>query len=194
MLRQVWERDTDMRFDMKSAPTALAILAGMLAPSVLPATQTTPEVTSRVLGLVEIEAVRMGALLQLRGLVGRGHAILRVGERDLCVMIPLRFAAGGFDGERIGISIGGPVRLALEDASLICQMATGEVVISDHFDVTGNPTRATDIRILSGFEESYGFVINPGLNIWAELFGPSCVAASCTPLDGLEDQTWEVER
>lgn len=174
-----------MRVDLKPILTAVAILAGLAVPRPLVATETTAR---PVLGLVEIARVHTGTLLQLRGMAGRGQATLRLPEHGLCVTIPLRFAAGDFGGREPADPLRGPVRLALHDPAMIRAMVNGHDIISDMFEVGMGASSDADIRILSGIEESFGFVLNPGLNIWAEIFGPRPVPSSCGPLDRLEDQ------
>jgi len=174
-----------MRGDLKPILTALAILAGLAVPHPLVATETSARA---VMGLVEIERVHTGTLLQLRGMAGRGQATLRLPEHGLCITIPLRFVAGDFGGRDPVEYPTGPVRLALHDPALIRAMVNGQDIVSDMFAVGMGASSDADIRILSGIEDSFGFVLNPGLNFWAEIFGPRPVPSSCGPLDRLEDQ------
>ncbi|MGI3183913.1 hypothetical protein [Nioella aestuarii] len=174
-----------MRYDPKSILTAFAILVGLAVPHPVVA----QEFTDRpVIGLVEIEQVHTGTLLQLRGMAGRGQATLRLSERDRCITIPLRFVAGDFGGRAPTRHPTGLVRLALLEPALVRAMVNGQDIVSDMFAVGTESTSNSDIRILSGIEESFGFVLNPGLNIWAEIFGPRSVPSSCEPLDQLADQ------
>ena len=174
-----------MTYDLKPILTALAILVGLAVPRPLVATETTAR---PVLGLVEIAQVHSGTLLQLRGMAGRGQATLRLLEHGVCITIPLRFVAGDFGGRDGSDHPTGPVRLALHDPALVRAMVNGQDIVSDRFAVGSGAGSAGEIRILSGLDDSFGFVLNPGLNFWAEIVGPRPIPASCGPLDRLDGQ------
>ena len=125
-------------------------------------------------GVVVVENVRRASLLQLNGMTGTGEAVLRTSQGG-CIRMPLRFAAGNFEGRGIGIRGVAPVVMALSD-EVARDLLRGREVVSDGLTTTGPQA---DVRILSGLTPSYGFVLNPGLSIWAEVFGPGRDPIDC---------------
>ncbi|MGO2008253.1 hypothetical protein [Vreelandella alkaliphila] len=140
-------------------------------------------------GVVIIESPKTGALLQLRGIAGRGMLISRetpTQQQDEahCVSVPMRFAAGDFGGSSIGIRSVEPIQLVIYDDEVMQKLTAGDEVVSEDYDITGqNEARLGDIKIISGLTLSYGFVLNPGEWSWLSVFGQAQNEVSCERLN-----------
>lgn len=140
-------------------------------------------------GVVIIESPKTGALLQLRGIAGRGMLISRetpTQQQDEahCVSVPMRFAAGDFGGSSIGIHSAEPIQLVIYDDEVMQKLTAGDEVVSEDYDITGqNEARLGDIKIISGLTLSYGFVLNPGEWSWLSVFGQAQNEVSCERLN-----------
>lgn len=117
--------------------------------------------------LITIPNPHSANLLHLRGLGGRGMAHIEIGET--CHTLPVRFVAGDFSGEAVQIRQSTPIILELRDAHTVRALLNGQDIVSE--DITG-------LVIHSGLAASTGFVINPGRNFSADIFG---VRVSQTP-------------
>lgn len=127
--------------------------------------------------VVTIPNPRSANLLQLRGLGGRGTARIQIGED--CHLLPVRFVAGDFSGEQIRLDRHAPIVLELRDPQLVAALLNGADIVSDETDVTSDPANPAGIFIVSGLGQGTGFVINPGRNISADLFGARPSKARC---------------
>ena len=162
-------------------PNLLAYLALTLALAT-PALAGAPELTTSLGhaipaeagGVVVVQNVRRASLLQLNGMAGTGEAVLRA-DTGGCIRMPLRFAAGNFEGEGIGVRDGAPVVMVLSE-QVARDLLRGREVVSDGLTTAGPQA---DVRILSGLTPSYGFVLNPGRSVWAEVFGPGREPIDC---------------
>jgi hypothetical protein len=123
-------------------------------------------------GMVYIESPKVGTLLQLRGLAGKGMLTIRQDEAESCVSVPVRLAAGDFGGSNIGVRPSGAIRLLIYSSEVANKLLSGEEIISEKYDVTElSDFRHGDIKIEYGLNISYGFVLNPGEWFWSSLFG-----------------------
>jgi hypothetical protein len=126
--------------------------------------------------VVYIESPKVGTLLQLRGIAGKGVLISRNDNRQeeqtTCLSSPIRFAAGDFGGDRIGIQSVEPIRLLIYSNKVAEKLMAGDEVVSEHYVITDqNDALLGDIKIESGLTLSYGFVLNPGEWSWSSIFG-----------------------
>lgn len=96
--------------------------------------------------------------------------------------MPVRFVAGDFGGRNITIDRGGPIRLRITDAEMIRALHEGKDLVSEGF--AGDGGEAAGIDSESSLPAGTGFVINPGGNVLADIFGarPSPVPCSNTEL------------
>lgn len=124
-------------------------------------------------GVVVVENIRQASLLQLNGMAGTGEAVLRTSDGG-CVRMAMRFAAGNFEGRGIGVRDGAPVVMVLSDG-VARDLLRGREVVSD--GLTTGPQ--ADVEILSGLTPDFGFVLNPGRSVWAEIFGPGREPIDC---------------
>ncbi|MBJ7539388.1 hypothetical protein [Marinomonas transparens] len=134
--------------------------------------------------VVLIESPKVGTLLQLRGIAGKGVLIARKTpskqQDDLCVSVPIRFAAGDFGGSSINIDSADSIRLAIYSDEVANRLISGDEVVSEDYQVTdGREVRLGDIKIESGLTLSYGFVLNPGEWSWSSLFGLDQEEVNC---------------
>ena len=89
-----------------------------------------------------------------------------------CVSSPIRFAAGDFGGDSIGIPSIEPIRLLIYSNKVAEILLDGDEVVSeDHVITNHSDTELGDIKIESGLTLSYGFVLNPGEWSWSSVFG-----------------------
>lgn len=126
--------------------------------------------------VVYIESPKVGTLLQLRGIAGKGVLISRNNNRQeglvTCVSSPIRFAAGDFGGDSIGIQSIEPIRLLIYSNKVAEILLDGDEVVSeDHVITNHSDIELGDIKIESGLTLSYGFVLNPGEWSWSSVFG-----------------------
>lgn len=129
-----------------------------------------------VKAVVYIESPKVGTLLQLRGIAGKGVLIAKKDNRQedqsTCVSAPIRLAAGDFSGDSIGIQSAEPIRLLIYSDKVAEKLGRGDEVVSEHYVITDqNDTGLGDIKIESGLTLSYGFVLNPGEWSWSSVFG-----------------------
>jgi hypothetical protein len=131
-------------------------------------------------GMVLIESPKVGALLQLRGMVGKGRLIVRTDDFQTCVSVPIRLAAGYFGGLNLGIEEIEQIQLVIYSDEIIKELISGEEVISENYRVTDqSEEKLGDIQINSGLTLDYGFVLNPGEWSWSSLFGQDQIKVEC---------------
>lgn len=140
--------------------------------------------SDEIKGIVQIDHPKAGSLLHLRGIAGKGEFITRRKNRDGCVSIPIRFAAGDFEGSNISIQYVDSIKLAIYSDEAAKKLIFGNEVVSENYHVTdtSNP-QLGDIRIESGLTLSYGFVLNPEEWSWSSLISSGHTRASCDKLD-----------
>lgn len=128
-------------------------------------------------GVVYIESPKIGTLLQLRGIAGKGVFITREAnskpqDKASCVSSPIRLAAGDFGGSTIGVLSTDAIWLLIYSDKVAKKLTAGDEVVSENYAVTDqNDVTLGDIKIESGLTLSYGFVLNPGEWSWSSLFG-----------------------
>lgn len=146
-------------------------------------TETGHQIPSGAYGVVQIQSPRVANLLQLRGVMGRGTAIIRSDDSHDCQSLRLRFVAGDFGGDSVSTNAAQPIRLILQSARVSNALARGEDVVSDMYVVSNqrNDSNA-DIIIESGLSESHGFVLNPGTSVVADVFGSKTNRLSCSEM------------
>jgi hypothetical protein len=138
--------------------------------------------SSEIKAVVYIASPKVGTLLQLRGIAGKGvlvsreapgrQIIVKQQGHTHCVSAPIRFAAGDFGGSAIGIQSINSIRLLIYSDKVANKLIAGEEIVSEDYDITDqSDARLGDIRIESGLTLSYGFVLNPGEWSWSSVFG-----------------------
>lgn len=132
--------------------------------------------SDNIKAVVYIESPKVGTLLQLRGIAGKGVLIAkkdnRHEEQTTCVSSPIRLAAGDFGGDSIGIQSVEPIRLLIYSNKVAEKLIAGDEVVSEHYVITEqSDAQLGDIKIESGLIPSYGFVLNPGEWSWSSVFG-----------------------
>jgi hypothetical protein len=130
-------------------------------------------------GFLLIERPREVTLLALRGIAGRGKAILRTDEPGMCLTIPVRFVAGDFGGDTINGHLAAPIHFVIKSREVARSLAKGRDVVSDMYNVSDQMDPEADILLQSGLDEQFGFVINPGSNILGDVFGVWVTPVSC---------------
>jgi hypothetical protein len=133
-------------------------------------------------GIVSIERPREMSLLQLRGMGGSGDAVLRTDDAGTCLTIPVRFVAGDFGGKSISGHVADTIHLVISSQHVAGMLANGEDVISDMVHVSDQMGPDVDIVIQSGLDASFGFALNPGRSILADIFGVSARRIACPPI------------
>ena len=132
-------------------------------------------------GIVKIARPRQATLLDLRGMAGRGDVILRSDETGYCLTFPLRFVAGDFGGDTISARTVDPVKFVIKSGRVAKTLANGHDVISEDFRVSSIDHPDADIFIEAGLGENFGFIFNPGRNLWAEFWGVDITRIPCSP-------------
>jgi hypothetical protein len=146
-------------------------------------TETGQQIPAGAYGVVQIESPRVANLLQLRGVLGRGTAIIRSHDNHDCQSLQLRFVAGDFGGDSVSARAAQPIRLILQSARVSNALARGEDVVSDMYVISSQMNDSdADIIIESGLSESHGFVLNPGTSVVADVFGSTTSRLSCSEL------------
>lgn len=146
-------------------------------------TEAGQHIPAGALGVAYIDAPRVATLLQLRGVAGRGTAVLKSDDSHDCLTVPIRFVAGDFGGEGISTNETHPIRLILRSPRVAGALAAGDDVVSDMYRISAqlNDPEA-DIIIQTGLSESHGFVLNPGNSIVADIFGAMTSRIACSEL------------
>lgn len=134
-------------------------------------------------GIVQIDTPRAATLLHLRGVMGRGIATIRSADNQDCLSLPIRFVAGDFGGDSISTHTRKPIRLILQTAAVAKALARGEDVVSDMYRTSSQITDSNaDIVIERGLSDGYGFVLNPGASVVADVFGAKASRTTCSKL------------
>ena len=146
-------------------------------------TQAGQQIPAGAYGVAQIDAPRVATLLQLRGVMGTGIAILRSDDSHDCLTVPIRFVAGDFGGDGISANATKPIRLILRSRRVARALAAGEDVVSDMYRISSlTDDTDADVIIQSGLSESHGFVLNPGSSIVADIFGAAVSRHACSEL------------
>ncbi|MEL7343841.1 MAG: hypothetical protein AAFN59_03155 [Pseudomonadota bacterium] len=155
---------------------AAALVAALC---LMPALAAQAEDNSQTIrAIITIPTPRSANLLQLRGIGGRGTALLQID--GACHSMPVRLVAGDFEGLQTNLRDRDPIVLELRDPELIQALSRGVDIVSDEEAVTADPMdRAAGILLLSGLAEGTGFVINPGRTLASDIFGARMSAVSC---------------
>lgn len=130
-------------------------------------------------GFLLVERPREVSLLALRGKAGSGKAILRTDQLGLCLNIPVRFVAGDLGGESINGHLADPIHFVINSRQVARDLAKGQDVVSDMYSVSDHMEPNADIVLQSGLDAGFGFIINPGRNIFEELFWIKARPVSC---------------
>ena len=131
-----------------------------------------------VRAIITIPTPRSANLLQLRGIGGRGTALLQIG--GACRSIPVRLVAGDFEGRQTNLHDREPIVLEIRDPELVQALSRGMDLVSDEATVSADPTdRGASILLLSGLAAGTGFVINPGRSLVSDIFGARTSDISC---------------
>ena len=142
---------------------AFGLVAALLAASTLGSPAVTAPTENRAtLGYVSVPAPRTGTLMHLRGMVGRGDAILRLSGNRGCARLKLRFVAGDFGGLARN-RWGDGVYLEIRSSAIVADLMRGVEVISDEVRVStdaGDPL--AEIIIHCGLRADTGFILAPG--------------------------------
>lgn len=145
------------------------ILASTVALSSLSAPLAAQE-TSDYRAIITIPNPRSANLLQLRGVGGRGSAYIQI--TDKCHRMPVRLVAGDFSGESVRVRRNAPIVIEIRDPGTVDALLNGADIVSDE---------GRGIVVVSGLSEDTGFVINPGRNITADIFGARVTESPCEP-------------
>ncbi|MEM1429618.1 MAG: hypothetical protein AAGG09_09185 [Pseudomonadota bacterium] len=141
--------------------------------------------TQTVRAMITIPTPRSANLLQLRGIGGRGTALIQIGSA--CHSIPVRLVAGGFDGRQTNLRDREPIVLEIRDPGLVQALSRGIDIVSDEATVSADPTdRRASIVLLSGLAEGTGFVINPGRTLVSDIFGARVSDISCDAFNAVQ--------
>ncbi|MDE8601429.1 hypothetical protein M3I01_000605 [Marinomonas sp. RSW2] len=146
--------------------------------------------SSEIKAVVYIASPKVGTLLQLRGIAGKGvlvsrevfgkQIIVKQQDNTHCVAAPIRFAAGDFGGSAIGIQSIDSIRLLIYSDKVANRLIAGDEIVSEDYDITDqSDARLGDIKIESGLTLSYGFVLNPGEWSWSSMFGLDKQQVTC---------------
>lgn len=149
--------------------------------------------SDRVKGVVLIESPKMGSLLYLRGIAGKGVLTFKANasnvsgeelDKHQCLSTPIRFAAGDFSGSSIGINNVQSIRLLVYSDEIMDKLISGDEVVSKDYLVTVQKENSYgDIKIASGLTLNYDFVLNPGEWSWSSLLGLDQEKVNCQWLD-----------
>ena len=142
-------------------------------------TKTGQVIPAGAYGIAYIDRPREVTLLHLRGRAGQGRIILRGAHPGDCLEFATRFVAGDFGGDDVSGGLARPVRIVLKSRRVAKALAQGDAVVSDMYRVSATDDDAADILLGSGLDEGFGFVVNPGRNLTANIFGPWKTTIPC---------------
>lgn len=146
-------------------------------------TEAGQQIPAGAYGVVHIQTPRVANLLQLRGVMGRGIAIIRSDDKQDCQSLQLRFVAGDFGGDSVSTHAAQPIRLILQSARVSNALERGEDIVSDMYVISSQKNDLdADIIIESGLSENHGFVLNPGTSIVADVFGSTTSRLNCSEM------------
>jgi len=146
-------------------------------------TETGQHIPAGARGVVLINAPREAALLQLRGIAGSGIVVLRSVNSHDCLTLPVRFVGGDFGGHTISTRSAQPIRLTLQSTRVAQALADGDDIVSDMYHISSvKDDPDADIIIQTGLSESFGFVLNPGSSIFADIVGVRMSHTTCSKL------------
>lgn len=140
-------------------------------------------IPSGAFGVVQIETPRSATLLHLRGVAGRGIAIIKSDDNQDCLRFPIRFVAGDFGGDGISAYTQKPIRLIIQTTAVAKALVRGDDVVSDMYRTSTwiNDANA-DIVIERGLGDDYGFVLNPGSSVFADILGIKTRRIACSKI------------
>lgn len=144
-------------------------------------TSAGPTIPAGAFGVLLIKRPRKVTLLSLRGYGGRGEVILRSDEPGTCLALPIRFVAGDFGGNSISGRLADPIHLVIKSRRVAKALARGYDIVSDAHRVSGKMHPDAEMVLISGLDESSGFIINPGRNIFDDIFGADIQDINCNP-------------
>jgi hypothetical protein len=134
-------------------------------------------------GIIIIKSPREITLLQLRGIAGTGVAYLRSAQTNKCQTLRVRFIAGDFEGRNISAHKAPPIQMILRNKRIIENIQRGEDIVSDMFRTSSlNNDPSADIIVEDGFERNYGFIVNVGSSLFADIFGPEITSIKCSEI------------
>lgn len=116
--------------------------------------------SANALGLVVIESPKVGNLLSLRGIAGKGH-FLQMVTADTCSKSLIRLAAGDFRGSNISIKKSEPIHLVIYSEALMQKIRNGDEISSEEYLTSYVDEPHGDIAIIQGLEKSQSFILNP---------------------------------
>lgn len=153
----------------------------LVAPANTIGAEAAPASDQDSLALITIPNPKEASLIQLRGYSGAGTVLFKID--GLCHSMPVRLIAGDFSGHRIGIGQHGPIRLSITHPEIVRALYDGQNLVSEDFKVlAGMDDEPADIVIDSGLSAETGFVVNPGRNFLADLFGARPSPIPCPTL------------
>ncbi len=143
------------------------------------------QLLERAWAVVYAPGMKRGSLLMLRGAIG--HASVTVRDRDSawCKPRSLRLLLGGFSGNSIGISDGGPVAALVMNQWTAWSMRNGEDIVSDTLKVRDfKPGQLVipwdaDVILVGNVSPDDGFVFNMGSTLIADIFGAGKTNDAC---------------
>ncbi|MDB4838191.1 hypothetical protein OAH87_07000 [Marinomonas sp.] len=136
---------------------------------------------SDVKAVVTIESPKVGNLLQLRGIAGKGELVTKT--EDVCLASSIKLAAGSFNGHSVGIHTGSPIKLSIYSEQVTKRLSEGDEILSDEYRITDqNDTELGDIKIESGLTLDDDFVLNPGEWSWGSVFSTGNKIMECDVL------------
>lgn len=150
-----------------------AALALLLTGCTAPAIAEEP----RDIAIITVATPREANLLQLRGLAGRGTALLR--QNGQCHKLPIRFVAGDFAGQRVDVGRATPIQMVITAPQVVAQLLAGRDLVSDM-------VQPGDITRVSGLPEDTGFVINPGRTLLSDILRARPRTFPCAQLSKTE--------
>ncbi|WP_421858598.1 hypothetical protein [Oricola sp.] len=131
-------------------------------------------------GVVSVPYVRVGMLMHLKGMQGHGKAVLRHRRPGTCLEIDLKFIAGSFDGNDIGVHDGGSVTMIIRSPRVARRLARGYEIVSDEIRVSERPAAAfADIVLEEGLARHEGFILNPKGSWLFNIFRPLGRSVAC---------------
>jgi len=135
----------------------------------------------RDIAVINIPHPREGNLLMLRGLAGQGTASFRI--NNACRTMPVRFVAGDFSGEHVDVGRTGSIRIVITNPKVMRDLMAGRDLVSDMVRVSSDASdQAADLYLAQGLSADTGFVINPGRNLLADMFGARKTDVECASL------------
>lgn len=157
------------------------LIIGLMTSSYALSNPTLPKIPSNALGVIQVEHVKIGSLVMLKGMKGTARYITYDGQGTLCEVSPIEFLAGGFSGDTIGIENTEDIVMSVYSTSVAEHLMNHKEVTSEDYQVALMHTPDSDVVLESGLTLNEGFILHPR-SFWSSWWHFDERPLRCTPI------------